>query len=210
MSLTMLMFLLNVLAYVLSVGPDGIIRPDVLYSYGLYLHNITVHPECLITYMFLHANLIHLLFNMLGLLTFGAQLERVLSASEFLVLYLLSGLMGGLAQTALTPDVPVVGASAAIFGLLGCLTMLRPMSIMMFLFIPMPLALFAVLYAALAIFVIQSGVVTQVAHAGHFVGMVVGGVLALLYRPSEALKGLLAVTAITALLLTGYWFLTHH
>ncbi|AAM01269.1 rhomboid family intramembrane serine protease [Methanopyrus kandleri] len=209
MSLTMLMFLLNVLAYVLSVGPDGIIRPDVLYSYGLYLHNITVHPECLITYMFLHANLIHLLFNMLGLLTFGVQLERVLSTSEFLVLYLLSGLMGGLAQTALTPDVPVVGASAAIFGLLGCLTMLRPMSMMMFLFIPMPLALFAVLYAALALFVIQSGVVTQVAHAGHLVGMIVGGVLALLYRPSEALKGLLAVAAITALLLAGYWFLTH-
>ncbi len=206
-SLTMLLMAANVAAYVVTIGPDGTIRPDVAWAYGLYAANLIYHPECLITHMFLHAGPLHLLFNMLGLLTFGLQLERMLSRGEYLFLYLASGVAGGLLQVVVTPNIPTIGASSAVFGLVGCLTMLRPMSMIMFFFVPMPLVLFSVLYALAAVFVIESGAFTHVAHAGHLGGMLAGGALALLYRPREALKGLAAVSVVVLLLLVGYWML---
>jgi len=203
-SLTLLLLAANVVVYLMTVGPDGVLRPEVAWTYGLYAANLAHRPSCLITYMFLHAGPVHLLFNLLGLLTFGLQLERLLSPVEYLLLYFASGVAGGLLQVAVTPDVPVVGASSAIFGLLGCLTMLRPMSVIMFFLVPMPLVLFSVLYALAAVLVIESGKFTNVAHAGHLGGMIVGGGLALLYRPREALRGLVAVTVVLVLLLVGY------
>src|SRR5665213_2715355 len=74
-----------------------------------------------ITYQFLHAGFAHIGVNMLSLVAFGAGIEQRLGGWRFLVFYLLSGIVGVLAQFAVAPgsgDV-VIGASAAISGLFG-------------------------------------------------------------------------------------------
>lgn len=79
----------------------------------------------LLTSAFVHANLLHIAVNMLALWFIGPQLEEVLGRTRFLVLYLLSALAGGVAVAWLSaPHTPTVGASGAIFGLLGALLVL--------------------------------------------------------------------------------------
>ncbi len=194
-----LLLLANVGAFFFTVGSGLTIRPDVAHEFGLSLPNLEKNPMCLITYMFLHANLLHLAMNMLGLVTFGRALEEILSRFEWYLVYFASGVAGGLLQIAFTPFEPVVGASAAIFGLIGCMTMLRPLSIIFFFLIPVPLALFAVLYTLFVVLLVKWGLVTNVAHVGHLGGMGTGAMLALVMRPMMALRGLAVVTVMAAL-----------
>ena len=70
--------------------------------------------------MFLHANIIHILFNMYALYVIGMQLESFLGKAKYLVVYLLSGLSGSMLSIFFDNGFSV-GASGAIFGLLGSL-----------------------------------------------------------------------------------------
>jgi membrane associated rhomboid family serine protease len=73
----------------------------------------------LITATFLHYGPFHLLLNMLALYWFGSLLEQRIGSGRFLLLYLVSGLAGSAGALLLDPTVPTVGASGAIFGILG-------------------------------------------------------------------------------------------
>ncbi len=68
--------------------------------------------------MFLHANLVHIFFNSFALYALGPESERIYGALRFLVLYFLAGIGGSIASYLLSPP-PAVGASGAIFGLIG-------------------------------------------------------------------------------------------
>jgi membrane associated rhomboid family serine protease len=72
-----------------------------------------------ITSAFLHAGPIHLLFNMLALWWFGRPLETVVGSVRFVGLYLASALAGSAGALLLSPTTPTVGASGAIYGILG-------------------------------------------------------------------------------------------
>lgn len=78
---------------------------------------ILQRPWTVVTYMFLHAGLWHLLFNMIALYFFGPRLEARLGGGRFLALYFASGIMAALASL-LTPTAAIVGASGAVFGVL--------------------------------------------------------------------------------------------
>lgn len=97
----------------------------------------------LVTHMFMHANLLHLFFNMFSLYFIGTFLERIIGRKRFLVFYLTSGIVAGVFFTLLagffggsdigsrifgSPLISGVGASGAIFGLLGVLAVLVPRS----------------------------------------------------------------------------------
>jgi membrane associated rhomboid family serine protease len=73
----------------------------------------------LITAAFLHYGPFHLLLNMLALWWFGSALERRIGSGRFLAIYLVSGLAGSAGALMLDPTTPTVGASGAIFGILG-------------------------------------------------------------------------------------------
>ena len=75
----------------------------------------------LITAAFVHANLAHLLFNMYALWIIGMQLESFIGKTRFLIVYLFSAIAGSLLSVIVTPNAVSVGASGAIFGLLGAL-----------------------------------------------------------------------------------------
>src|SRR5687768_11070057 len=73
-------------------------------------------PWTIITYMFLHGGLSHILFNMLGLYFFGSRVEDRLGSKRFITLYFLSGITGGLLSFAFAFYAGVIGASGAIYG----------------------------------------------------------------------------------------------
>jgi membrane associated rhomboid family serine protease len=73
----------------------------------------------LVTATFLHHGPFHLLLNMLALYWFGSLLEQRIGSGRFLLLYLVSGLAGSAGALVMDPTVPTVGASGAIFGILG-------------------------------------------------------------------------------------------
>ncbi len=74
----------------------------------------------LITAMFLHADVMHLFFNMVALLLFGVAVENSFSKLEFIIVYFLSGLIGNLFSLILLPPYSIsLGASGGIFGLIG-------------------------------------------------------------------------------------------
>jgi membrane associated rhomboid family serine protease len=79
----------------------------------------------LITSAFLHANLIHIAFNMYFLWFVGSAVETALGRGRFLAVYLISGLAGSAGALVFTPDKPTVGASGALFGILGAAVVLE-------------------------------------------------------------------------------------
>ena len=77
-----------------------------------------VRPWTIVTYMFLHGGLMHLLFNMLALFFFGPRVEDRLGSRNFAWLYFLSGISGALLSLALSRGSPIIGASAGVFGVM--------------------------------------------------------------------------------------------
>lgn len=74
----------------------------------------------LFTSMFLHAGLAHLFFNAFALYSFGMDVERFLGTARFIAIYVLAGLAGSVASYVTSPN-PSLGASGAIFGLVGAM-----------------------------------------------------------------------------------------
>lgn len=75
----------------------------------------------LITYMFLHAGFIHIFLNMYSLYIVGTKVEDFFGKWKYIIIYLFSGICGGLLSIGLNQNVISVGASGAIFGLFGAL-----------------------------------------------------------------------------------------
>ena len=86
---------------------------------------VFTHPWGAITYMFLHGDLMHLFVNMLVLFFFGPPLESKWGSTEFLKFYFICGL-GGVALSFLFASASIVGASAAIYGLMLAFAMNWP------------------------------------------------------------------------------------
>ncbi len=105
----------HVLAHVL--GASGPATADILPV-----------PMTLVTYMFLHADIFHLVGNMVFLFVFGDNIEDATGHWRFPVLFLLCGIAGGLAHAAAYPGstVPLIGASGATAGLVGAYLLLHP------------------------------------------------------------------------------------
>ncbi len=122
---------LNVLVYLLTVYQGtGIGRPGgELFEKGALIGAaISVDGDWyrLVTAMFLHASLLHLAFNMLALYWLGTVVEQALGTSRFLLLYFVSGIAGSAGALALSdPFAVTVGASGAIYGILGALLVLE-------------------------------------------------------------------------------------
>ena len=74
-----------------------------------------MRPWTIITYMFLHGSITHILFNMLGLYFFGSRVEQRLGSDRFVALYFISGVTGALLSLFLSPAA-LIGASAGVFG----------------------------------------------------------------------------------------------
>lgn len=90
-------------------------RPVITQTFAFVPFLVASKPWTLITYMFLHADFGHILFNMLGLLFFGPRLEIELGERNFLLLYFVSGLTAALLSF-VNPFSAIIGASGAVYG----------------------------------------------------------------------------------------------
>lgn len=117
-SICVFIFALMVVKGANPLGINGLL----LYLFGANIKEAVVGGEIfrLITSTFLHASLLHLLFNMYALYIIGNQLESYIGKIKFLIVYLVSAISGSLMSCVFTTGISV-GASGAIFGLLGSL-----------------------------------------------------------------------------------------
>lgn len=102
------------------------VKPSVLYEYGGLVNYETMGSMAelyrLITSIFIHGGLMHLLFNMYALYIIGPQVESFFGKTKYLIIYLGSGIIGNLLSMLFQANnVVSIGASGAIFGLLGAL-----------------------------------------------------------------------------------------
>lgn len=131
----------------------------------------------LVTYMFLHGSLLHIFFNMLFLWMMGSELERYWGGREFTKYYLVTGTGAGVINMLVQPysEVPIIGASGAIFGLIIAFALAFPdRELLLYFFIRIKAKHFAVLIGLLeliSLFALPNAGIARFAHLG---GLVVG------------------------------------
>jgi rhomboid protease GluP len=139
----------------------------------------------LVTANFLHAGILHLFFNMSFLSYLGPVVERTLGRRKFVVVYLVSGVGGlGISLFWIGPFTPTLGASAAVFGLIGsvlaCAAVRRD---------PAAVAIRRQMVRIIIFALIFGIVVRNVNNAGHIAGGILGGVVTLIGGPRAPRRG---------------------
>jgi len=143
----------------------------------------------LLTYMFLHGDILHLLSNMLFLWVFGDNVEDAMGHIKFIVFYLICGIAGGLAHSLVLPTskLPLIGASGAVAGVIAAYLILHPrvmVWVLAFRFIPLRISAAWVLGICVAtqLFMVIINQPDQVAWWAHIGGMVAGAILIVFMR----------------------------
>lgn len=178
---------------------------DLAEQYGMWPIGIAVGDEWwrLITSAFLHGSFLHIAFNMYVLFALGPTLERILGHSRFIVLYLLAALGGSVASYVFSDVRTVsVGASGAIFGLMGALVVagrrlrydVRQVLIL--------------LAINVVIGFIAPGIDWRAHLGGLITGAIVAGILVYAPRKSRSLVHITGISAMVLLLLSITWWRT--
>lgn len=186
--------------------PIGNRAIDVFTYYGHFsTERALLHVEIwrFITFQFLHAGLFHILFNMIALYVFGPMVELYLGSRRYLAFYLLCGCAGAALYLLLNlagliyynatgntaplllvhnPAMPLVGASAGIFGVLLAAAYLRPnqiITLLLFFVLPISMRIKTLAYGlvALAVFALATGGQNAGGEAGHLGGALLGALL---------------------------------
>lgn len=142
-----------------------------------------------VTHMFMHGNFAHIFFNMWSLFVFGPLLERLWGSKKFLIFYFVCGLGAALCHelvlmTQPLSNIPTVGASGAIYGLLLGFGMLYPNYILTLVFPPVSLKAkwFVIIFAGIELLTGILGTNDGVAHFAHLGGMLFGLILILIWK----------------------------
>ncbi len=185
MPVTQALLVANVIVFLLQGSGVG------LWEFALFPpggFDSRFQPWQLVTYGFLHGDLTHIVFNMFGLYTFGASVER-LFGSRFYALYDFACVVSaGICHLVVTsmmdgPQVPMVGASGGVYGLLLAYGLYFPHQRVMLLIPPIPMSArtLVIVFAVISVVLGVTGSQAGVAHFAHLGGMI-GGWLMIEYR----------------------------
>ncbi|MDX1566264.1 MAG: rhomboid family intramembrane serine protease [Longimicrobiales bacterium] len=165
--------------------------------FGFHPSRILTRPWGALTYMFVHAGFWHVFLNMLMLFFFGPPLERQWGSREFLKFYLVCGL-GGAALSFLFMPSSVVGASAAVYGVMAAFAMTWPDSpIYVWGIFPVKAKWLVAFLFVLSFFSAVGGAGGGVAHFAHLGGLITGFIyLKADWHPSERLEKLKKATRV--------------
>lgn len=181
-----------------SADPDAALR--MIFGYGLTPAVLTGQARMdpavggvaplltLLTYMFLHGGVMHLVGNMLFLWVFGDNVEDSMGHRRFLAFYAICGVAAALTQTALDPGAtaPMIGASGAVSGVLGGYLLLHPRAriLVPIIVIPvwLPAYLLIVFWFVFQLAAAFGGGEAGVAWWAHIGGFVAGAVLTVFFR----------------------------
>ena len=189
MKITWLLIVLTVLVsfYALFFVPDSGKFYD---TYGFSGPNLLARPYVIITSIFLHASIIHLLSNILVWIFFGLAVEDELGKAKMLAIFFLGAFAGDILSLIFYPfNTLSVGASAGIFALVGVGMLVRPLDLSFYpLVIPLPLAFLGMAYALFNVYGFLFNIDPQTSYIGHFGGLAVGFLFGFKYAGAK--KGL--------------------
>lgn len=133
-----------------------------------------------VTSIFLHGSITHLAYNLFALLFFGIILEKLIGSKKFLIIFFASGIIANIISVNFYPS--SLGASGAIYGILGAIAIIRPMIMIWAFGIIMPMFLAAILWTigdilgALGMFKSNTG------YIAHLSGIAIGIITGIFYR----------------------------
>jgi membrane associated rhomboid family serine protease len=174
--------------------------PWLVEAFGFRPSAALAHPWSLLSYAFLHHDFLHIFFNMLALFMFGPMVEDRLGGTRFLRLYLVSALGGAVLSLALLPlagDAVIIGASAAVFGVMLAFVFEWPDAPIFVFPLPVPVkAKWLILFfAAVNVLPVALQVHDGIAHLAHLGGF---GAAFLYLRGGRLLGGVRRRPAVTA------------
>lgn len=158
--------------------PMGNRTPADYPTVGEYYQS-SFNPIQLVTALFVHGGIFHIVFNCMALVFIGGFLERVIGGKRFLAFYLFTGVGANILLAFLNPDsTPVIGSSTALFGIMVYVAVLHPNLPVSVFFMPsIPIRILAFILGAASILFITLEVTVgwnpvPVSHFGHLMGMV--------------------------------------
>lgn len=148
--------------------------PAIKFEFAFVPALALARPWTIITYMFLHSNLMHIAFNMIALYFFGPRVEARLGERRFVTLYFVSGIAGAILSFFFAFASPIIGASGAIFGVTLAFAYYWPNDLIyIWGILPIPAKWLVVIYTLISLFSGLGGSlggVADFAHLGGFVG----------------------------------------
>ncbi len=185
-----------VVVYLLEILPGSQVAQDLFYLPVL----TATEPWRMVTSLFVHSpsSFLHILFNMYSLFVIGPLIEHLVGRGRFLALYLLSGFGGSVAVLLFAPTSGVLGASGAIFGLLGAFFVIQRHlggnNLQLVIVIGLNLVL--------------GFLIPNIAWQAHVGGLVVGGLVALVYLKTRASRQRTSQLLLTTGIAVGLILLT--
>ncbi len=178
---TTILILINIGVFILwYTQPASFMEANFLVSYS----NLATHPWTLLTSVFSHQALLHIFLNMFVLNSFGRFLEQFLGSKFYLGFYLVAGVIASLSHALLSnfllgqPDLPALGASGAIAGLVLLFSLLFPKEkIVLFAIVPLPALVGAIAFVALDLWGLAAqaeGGGLPIGHGAHLGGALAG------------------------------------
>ena len=193
------LLIINVIAFFATTA----FMPEtrVMYLAMFYPTSDFFQPYQIVSHMFMHANISHLAFNMLSLFFLGPTVEYALGPKKFLILYLAAGFGAAFLHFAVKYytisilgfsheiNIPVLGASGAVYGVVVAFAALFPERRLQLIFIPVPIKAkyFVTGMLVLDLFFGFSGASSGVAHFAHVGGAITGFLLIYFWKKNRAL-----------------------
>jgi membrane associated rhomboid family serine protease len=158
--------------------------------------------ESLVSYMFIHGNLLHLLVNSIALYGAGTIIERDIGSIRYLAVFIVSGVISGGVHCVLnaSSNLPLVGSSGAIFGLIATVLLLMPFKLTYALVVPLPSVVVGLMLILIELSAFWMPTDIGIAHDVHVSGFLIGGIMAFIYDRKRALRGLFIATVVLALI----------
>ncbi len=167
-NVALIIIAVNVVMFILQQLIKGM-TDTLLLDSSRVLHE----PWLLLTSMFLHADIWHLIFNMYALLIFGTLIEQRIGSNRFLGAYIISGIIASAGTSFFYPQ--ALGASGAIMSILGLTIMLMPdLKVLFFFVVPMSMRTAGIIFAAFDIIGSLTGSFGPIAHIAHLIGLACG------------------------------------
>ena len=166
-------------------------NPWVIYRFGFVPKEFLEghHIETLLTSLFIHTGILHLVINMYFLFVFCDDLENVYGHGFFVIFYIVCGVGALLFHTLVVPDYmvdsPVVGASGALCGAVAAYAIYFPkrkLTIISFFYCKIEARDFALFYLILETILVSIQYIDYVAHTAHIGGFIIGSILGYLYK----------------------------
>ena len=199
-AINLILIVINALAFLYEIQMNPSALKEFIFEWGLIPARLLSDPSTawstIFTSMFMHGGWFHIINNMWVLFVFGDNVEARMGGIRYLIFYLLCGVAAVLLQTYVLPssDVPMIGASGAVAGVLGAYLILFPHSriaslvpvLFIFTVIEIPAVIFLLfwfvsqLYSGL--FAIQGGGGSGIAWWAHIGGFIFGIIMVFFFR----------------------------